>query len=366
MKILWFTWKDRRNPQAGGAELVNEELAKRLAQDGHEVIFIVGGFSGGPAEENREGFKITRVGNKWTVYLKTFQHYRKHLKKWPDLVIDEINTIPFFAKFYSKQKNILFVPQLCRRIWFHQIFFPLNLLGYILEPIYLRLLNDRKVITISQSSKDDLKRYGFKESNISIIPLGTELEPVANPGAIIKFKKPTLLSLGAIRSMKRTDHVIKAFELAKKSVPDLELMVAGDPFGVYGRKVLNLIKKSDYSESIQYLGRVSVVKKIELMQRSHLIAVPSVKEGWGLIVTEANSQGTPAVVYNVDGLRDAVKNNQTGLVCDHNTPENMASKIADVLRKPETYKTLQENGWEWSKEINFEKGYKQFLSILNE
>ena len=39
MKILWLTWKDRKNPLAGGAEVVNEELAKRLVKDGHEVIF---------------------------------------------------------------------------------------------------------------------------------------------------------------------------------------------------------------------------------------------------------------------------------------------------------------------------------------
>jgi hypothetical protein len=42
VKILWLTWKDKKHPQAGGAEVVNEELAKHLAGDGHEVLFLVG------------------------------------------------------------------------------------------------------------------------------------------------------------------------------------------------------------------------------------------------------------------------------------------------------------------------------------
>ena len=58
MKILWLTWKDREHPLAGGAEVVNEELAKRLVADGHEVTFVVGGFQGGAASAKRDGIDI--------------------------------------------------------------------------------------------------------------------------------------------------------------------------------------------------------------------------------------------------------------------------------------------------------------------
>ncbi len=77
MKILWFTWKDRKNPLAGGAEVVNEELAKRLARNGHEVIFLVGGFNGGQKEEIIDGYKIIRLGNRWTVYWRAYGYYKK-------------------------------------------------------------------------------------------------------------------------------------------------------------------------------------------------------------------------------------------------------------------------------------------------
>jgi len=365
MKILWLTWKDRMHPLAGGAELVNEELAKRLVKDGHEVTFLVSGFRGGDQEEFKDGFKVVRLGNKWTVYWKAYRYYKQYLQEWPDLVIDEVNTIPFFAKFYVKQRNILFIHQLCRQIWFYEMIFPLSVIGYLLEPIYLWLLNDRKVITVSESTKKDMARFGFEEKNINIVSEGIELEPVESLEKIVKYDKPTILSLGSVRPMKRTDHIIKAFEIAKESVSELELVVAGDASSSFGRKVLGMIEESPYKDSIRYEGRVSREKKVELLQKSHVLCVTSIKEGWGLVVTEANSQGTSAVVYNVDGLRDAVKNNETGLIYDQNTSSNLSEMIVKLLQNRGLYESLRNNSWEWSKEINFDKSYQQFFNLIN-
>ena len=77
-----------------------------------------------------------------------YKYYKKNLIGWANLVIDEVNTIPFFAKYYVKEKNIVFIHQLCREIWFYEMIFPLNLIGYFLEPIYLLFLSDRKTIKV--------------------------------------------------------------------------------------------------------------------------------------------------------------------------------------------------------------------------
>ncbi|HBU07230.1 MAG TPA: hypothetical protein DEB09_04060 [Candidatus Magasanikbacteria bacterium] len=364
MNLLWLTWKDKKNPLAGGAEVVNEELAKRLVADGHQVIFLVGGFAKGMPEEIINGYKVVRLGNRWSVYWQVYKYYKKNFIGWADLVIDEINTIPFFAKYYIKEKNILFVHQLCRKIWFYQIFFPLNVLGYILEPFYLWLLRDRKVITVSQSTKNDLLKYGFKKENVNIISEGIEIESVGDLKAT-KYPNPTILSLGAIRAMKRTDNIIKAFEMAKEKIKDLELVVAGTSEGEYGKKILKMIEYSKFKDSIKYLGKVSNEEKLEKLQKAHLFVSTSIKEGWGLVVTEANSQGTPAIVYNVDGLRDAVKNHETGIICERNTPENLAKNIVELLEDKIEYEKLRMSAWEWSKEINFENSYQDFVKNLN-
>lgn len=363
MKILWLTWKDRKNPAAGGAETVNEELAKRLARDGHQVLFLVAGFDGAKKEEQKGGFKIIRLGNRWTVYWKVFLYYKKNLTGWADLVIDEINTIPFFARLYAKEKNILFIHQLCREIWFYEMFFPVSAIGYFLEPVYLKMLSGAKAITISESTKKDLMRFGFIPDNVKIISEGIEIEPIKDQ-SFLKFEKPTILAFGAVRAMKRTDHIIRAFEISKEKIRDLQLFIAGEVKGGYGKKILKMIKKSKFKDSIECLGKVPGEKKIELMRKSHLLCVTSVKEGWGLVVTEANSQETPAIVYNVDGLRDSVKNNITGIVCRQNTPENLAENILQLLRDKGKYDLLRKNALQWSNEINFEKSYNEFKKII--
>ena len=365
MKILWLTWKDRKNPSAGGAELINENLIERLAQNGHEVIMITAGFPNSPSEERINGYKIIRLGNRWSVYWRAYRYYKNNLNGWPDLVIDEINTVPFFAKFYVKEKNILFVHQLCRRIWFYEMFFPLSLLGYALEPIYLRLLRDRQVITVSESTKKDLLKRGFNPRKIQIIREGVEIEPHSELSVAKDLSRPAMLAFGSVRPMKRTDHLVRAFEIAKKRLPSLRLVVAGALCGNYGQVVLRLMKQSDFADSIDYLGPVSREEKIKIFDAAAVICVSSVKEGWGLIVTEAARRGTPAIVYNADGLRDAVKNHETGLVCLENYPGCMADNLVCLLKNSEMYERLRQNAWRWSKTINFERSYNDFINVLN-
>lgn len=368
-KILWFTWKDRKNVASGGAEVVNEEIAKRLVNDGYEVILLVAGVEGEPRDEMINGYRVIRVGDRWSVYWQAAQYYKKHLSDWPDLVIEEVNTVPFLTHLYVKNRPIVYIfYQLCREIWFYQMFFPLNWIGFWLEPLYLRLMAANKftVLTESQSAKDDLARYGFAKDKTHIFTVGLEMKPVASLESIKKYDEPTMLSLGAIRDMKRPDQQIKAFELAKAKIPNLKLKIAGLGFGSYFTTVKRMIETSPYAKDIEYLGKVSQEKKKELMQKAHLITVTSVKEGWGLIVTEANSQGTPAAVYNVDGLRDSVKNGKTGLITEQNTPAALAEKIVEILTNQEKYHTLRKQAWEWSKEITFENSYKQFLSAIKE
>ena len=365
MKILWFTWKDRKNPLAGGAEAINEGIAERLVREGHEVIFLVAGFKNCKESKKTNGYKIVRLGNRFTVYWYAYRFYKRNLIGWADIVIDEVNTIPFFCRFYVKEKNIILSYQLCREIWFHQMFFPLNLIGYLLEPIYLRMLSNRKVLTESESTKIDMQRYGFKKENITVIPIALDIMPVKNIKNIKKYSDPTLLSLGAVRNMKRTIDQLKAFKIAKEKIPNLKLKIAGGLDSKYGKRFLKLIKTNKYKKDIEYLGKVDAKKRIELLQKCHLISVTSIKEGWGLIVTEANSQGTPAVVYNVDGLRDSVKNNKTGIVCQKNTPENLAENIIKLLNDKKKYDLLRNEAWKWSKMFNFNKSCEQFIKAIN-
>jgi glycosyltransferase involved in cell wall biosynthesis len=365
VKILWLTWKDSKHPQAGGAEVVSSELAKRLVKAGHEVTFVTSGYKNASHTDTIDGYSVIRVGGRFTVYWQAYRYIKKNLADWPDLVVEEINTIPFCTRFYLRDKpRLMFFHMLCREIWFYQLRLPLSVVGYALEPIYLRLLSAERAIAMSLSTKKDLIRHGFHPKKVAVISEGIELEPITHLEPSAKHSKPTIVSLGSIRPMKRTMDQIKAFELAKAEMPDLQMMIAGGAGGNYGKKVLETIARSPYAADIKYLGRISAAEKLELLQRAHLITVTSVKEGWGLIVTEAASQGTPAAVYNVDGLRDSVQHGKTGSVCTENTPAQLAKNIVDLLSDTAQYRRLQQNAWEWSKQINFETSFKQFSEAV--
>ena len=365
MNIVWLSWKDRKNPLAGGAELVNEALARQLVAHGHRVKLIVGGFSGAKPKETIDGYEVIRLGGRVTVYYQAWRYYvREDLADWADLVIDEVNTVPFFAKFYAHKPTVVFAHMLCRQIWWYELFFPASLVGYLAEPLYLRLLSDQAVVTVSESTKHDLMRFGFKKAKISIIPEIIETPPVTSPSYIKKYPRPTVLSLGAVKPMKRTLEIVRAFELAKTDLPKLQLIVAGRPEGAYGKRVLRACRQSQYARDIKCLGAVAPAKRAELMQKSHLLAVTSVKEGWGLVVSEAASQGTPAVVYDVDGLRDSVRDGRTGLVAKFNTPQALATSIAAALKNQSKYDTMRVSAWKSARDLTAEKSYQVFIKIL--
>jgi glycosyltransferase involved in cell wall biosynthesis len=368
MKFLWLTWKDYTHPQAGGAEVVLRELSKRLVAEGHQVTFLTVRHPGSAKREIMDGIEIIRVGtNRYAHPFQALAYYLKHMRNQYDVIVEVVNTVPYFSTlFKGKAKPILFYHQLAREVWFYETKSPLNRVGYyLIEPMATWIMSraKAKLITVSQSTLTDLQRFGFRPEKAEIISEGIEIKPTENLEAVEKFEAPTMLSLGAMRPMKRTIDQVKAFELAKKSIPGLKLILAGDYRNEYGRYIMSYARHSPYSKDISFEGRVSRDRKQELMQRSHVVTMTSVKEGWGLIVTEAASQGTPTVVYDVDGLRDSVRNQETGHVCAPN-PESMADSLASLLEDQNRYRKLRKSAWEWSKQITFDKSYTDFKSAL--
>ncbi len=377
MRVLWVTWKDWEHPQSGGAELVMHEIIKRQIADGHEVDILTASFSGKHEELELDGANVVRLkGNRYIQPFKTAPYFIKHCRGKYDVVIEAVNTAPYFTPFFKgkKTRSILFYHQLARQIWFYEAPLPLAIIGYgILEPAATFLLSRSKatVLTVSESTKKDLMRYTFRGNKIHIISEGIGIKPIQklenrNLKLGGKYSQSTVLSLGALRAMKQTLAQVKAFEIARDEMPELRMKIAGGGANTaYGKKVLAYVEASRHKDAIEYLGRVSEAKKVELMGKAHILLQTAVKEGWGLTVTEANSQGTPAVVYNSDGLRDSVRHYKTGLV-SVSTPEDLAKNIVTILTDDSLYKRLQQDAWQWSKQITFEQCYKDFKNVLKE
>jgi glycosyltransferase involved in cell wall biosynthesis len=369
LRLLWITWKDHKHPEAGGAEIVHHELTRRLAQEGHEVTILTARYSGSKPAEQEDGIAYVRIGrNRYTHPFAAGLYYLRELRGKFDVVIEEIQgCAPYFASFFGRRsRRFLFYHQLARKNWLYEVRAPFNYVGYhVLAPLATRLvaLTRVPVITVSESTRRVLEPYGFPARRTHIISEGLHFEPLTDLRRVRKFERPTVLSFGVMRAMKRTLDQVRAFEIAKQSIPDLQLKIAGSSAGEYGQKVLDYIARSPFRGDIEYLGRVSTAEKAELMQRSHVIVVTSVEEGWGLIVSEANGQGTPAVVYDVEGLRDSVKHAQTGLVTNP-TPDALASGIRQLLDDQAQYMQLRTEAHRFSKNLTFDRSYKDFKEIV--
>lgn len=363
--ILWLNWKDHRHPASGGAEVVLLELARRQVAAGHQVSILTAEYGRAAKRERLEGIEFIRVGSsRYTHSFQAIVHYLRHMRGQYQVVIEVVNTAPYFAPLFGgDSKFFLFYHQLAREIWYHETKPPLSQLGYyLLEPVASRLLgrSRARVVTVSDSTKQDLAQNGFKPQRIQVIGQGSNTPPLPSLAASQpKYTRPTLLSLGAMRSMKQTLHQLRAFELAKQQMPDLQLKLVGSSQGVYGQAVLAAIAASPYAADIDYLGRLPQADKLAVLQQSHLVLVTSIKEGWCLVVTEANSQGTPAIAYDTDGLRDSIRPGITGHLIKKDDTAAMAAKIVSVLNDPAHYQALRQAGWEWSGELTFDAVFNQ-------
>jgi glycosyltransferase involved in cell wall biosynthesis len=171
---------------------------------------------------------------------------------------------------------------------------------------------------------------------------------------------PTVAFVGRLKRYKLPDHAIEAFYEIRKKVPDAKMWVIGDG---YMREELEK-KYSDNNKNIIFFGKTGNELKYDLMGRAHLLLVPSVKEGWGLVVTEANAMGTPAIAYNVSGLRDSVTNGETGLLTAENTPQSLANSAILLLKDRELLSKFSINALNFSRTFSWENTADVFEKVI--
>ena len=362
MKILILTWRDIKNPSAGGAEIVIHEWGKRWVTWGHEVTLFTASFPGAADAEVTDGVSIIRRGSFWSVHYLAWRYYRSLSPRTYDVILDNLHGISFFTPMYAREPKLLLAHEVAREIWFYMTPLPVALAGYILEPLLLRVYRGTSAMTVSRSTKDDLIRCGLDGDRIDIVPEGISIRPLLTLPR--KSRPPSILFVGRITRMKRVLHLVRMLSLAQRALPTLELWLAGSGDPRYVRKLLLEAEQCRVSHHVIYHGFVSDEKKLELMSRAWVLASASTREGWGLIVTEANAMGTPAVVYDVPGYRDSVRDGETGIVCKSNTPRAMAEEIVNLILDRLRYAQLQEKAWRWSHDFDWNSSAAIALASL--
>lgn len=362
MKILILNWRDPKNPKSGGAEIVTFQHAKYWVKHGHNVIWFASKFKGSRSSETVENVKIVRGGNFLTIYLLAPIFYFFSGNNF-DLVIDEIHGIPFFTPLYVRKPKIAFIHEVAGEIWDYMYPFPLSKIGKYIERKYFKLYKKVKFWTDSQSTMGDLIAMGIKRRDCIVIDCPIERKPLSKIPQ--KAAYPTFIFVSRLVKMKGIEDVIRAFFYIARELKDSRLWIVGSGEQGYVRELRDMVDAFGIKNKVKFWGKVDEEKKFKLLKESHILLHASVKEGWGLVVIEAASQGTPAIVYNVGGLRDSVKNGKTGVVIKENSPKEMSREALKLFHNKKRQKTFQELALKRVSDFTWEKSGKESLALIS-
>jgi glycosyltransferase involved in cell wall biosynthesis len=350
MKILILNRRDVANPSGGGAEIYTHEIARGLVNEYKcEVTVFASRFPGAAQEEIIDGVRYIREGNEATVHLWGFYYGLRNRRNF-DRILDEFNGFGFLTFFLPN--SILLIHQLYREFWFRELGF-VGAIPYLIEPVLIRFYKGKRVITVSNSTKKDLEQMGFRD--VSIVMNAVKRVPASS---FLKKKDiPTLVFLGRLKSTKRPEDAIKIFRKVKESIPTANLWIIGR--GPEEEKLKMMAKESD---GITFWGWVEEEKKMKLLRQAHLLLVPGVREGFGINVIEAASAGTPAVGYNVPGLRDSICNGETGYLVS--SMEEAASRAVELLGNRKQYERMSLNCISYAREFDWRKRVEEFWQSI--
>lgn len=359
-RILFLNWKDILHPSSGGAEVLTDALASHLALS-NDVVYITSSFAGAKSEQLHNNYTILRTGNSMTCIIYAYFLFKKLYKKQKfDLIIDQVHGVPFFSIFYPRHPKIItLIYEIADELWSSII--P-EFLGKLIDIIWLWLYKNQKFITISNSTKHELMRNHIPEFNIDIIPVFTDIVLNEIP---VKSETPTLIVLGRIAPVKRIEHAVQAFHIIKKSIPNCKLVIIGKTEQRYTAYYEYIKKITQDDQTIRIIIRASNQEKLHWLKKSHILLMPSKKEGYGIAILEANACGTPAIGYDVPGIRDAILHNKTGLLAHRGTPEALASCAHNILSNPEKFTQMQHTARNHAKQQNMRNTISAWDNVID-
>ena len=191
----------------------------------------------------------------------------------------------------------------------------------------------------------------------------------------INPQKPLVTQVSRFDPWKDPLGVIKAYKKAKEKIPNLQLAMVGffmaqdDPEGI---RIFEVVKRESEKDldnflfsDLSQLGSLKVDEFVNAIQvASDVILQKSVKEGFGLTVTEAMWKGKAVIGGNAAGVRLQIKSGENGFVVG--SPEEMAEKIVELINNPEAAKQMGERA-RLSVEKNFlmPRLLKDYLELFN-
>lgn len=326
MHILFCNWRDTRNPEGGGSERYVETVAHGLVERGHQVTIACAEHEGAPRDEVVDGVRFVRRGTKLDIYLRTFLNLLLRRYGRVDLVVDVQNGLPFFTRLATRQPVVVLVHHVHREQW--PVVYP-GLAGRIgwwiesrLSPVLYR---HSRYVAVSAATRDELGELGVDRDRVTVVHNGNEKAPV---GLGHRDPEPRLCVLGRLVPHKQVEHAIDALAAVRVAHPGAQLDIIGA--GWWESELTQYAAERGLAEAVEFHGFVDQGAKHELLSRAWLMLLPSLKEGWGIVIGEAGSHDVPTIAYDsAGGTTESIDHKSSGLLVS--TREELVSATCQLI-----------------------------------
>jgi len=360
-RIVVLSRRNITHPRAGGASRYIHEIFRRLAKK-HEIIVVSEGAPRSPPVEEIDGLTYVNIKGALLRIRLPFEFMRKFANK-ADILIDNADVaIPWLSPLFTKKPVITIIHQLVREIFYEELPSILATVGYFSEPALYPLYSRSTVVAMSKSTALGLRQLGIPDDRIRIIGPGCPY-PTSDRIPLAGRSQNLIGCVSRLMRYKGVQFAIKAIGQIAGDLPDVRLEIAGA--GPYESDLRTLARDLGLNSKVFFLGKVTEQRKLKLYQESRALILSSIREGYGLSVIEANSVGTPAIGWDVPGLRDSIVAEETGLLASFPNQEDLSRQICRLMTDDATWNVLSESAWKWSHNHSWDRSSEAFGDAID-
>jgi len=359
--VVLFNWRDTQNPEGGGSERYVEAMARGLVERGARATIFCAAHDSAPADEVVDGVSFVRRGDHLGIYL--IGALRLLLRRFGkvDLVVDVQNGLPFFTRLATRAPVVVLVHHVHREQW--PVVFPglLGRVGWWIERVVApRVYRRSQYVAVSRATRAELIALGIERERIAVVHNGTAPPPETRAP---RSATPTLCVLGRLVPHKQVEHAIDAIVALRVDHPEASLVVVGN--GWWEESLRAYVEQRGACDAVTFTGHVSEQEKHEILARSWLMVLPSLKEGWGIVIGEAGSHGVPTVAYaSAGGTRESIADGTSGLLVD--TPEELTETVRRLVADDAERKRLGKGAREMSHTFSWSHSQESFAHVLGD
>lgn len=356
------------HPAAGGAEKHLHRIFSLIVQMGHQVVLLTTSFSGAREREVVDGIQVVRKGSDLLFQLTVAVNIRKLDREFNfDVVLEDLNKLPLFTPLLQKKPVVVQMHHLWRSSIFHEAFFPVAFGVWLFERIIPWFYRKEPFIVVSPSTKRELCELGVDEDRVAVIYNGSDDCTDENGADALEgsdIDAPYFLWLSRVHRYKGIWTALEAFEEFARKHQDVKLVVAGD--GPLLKDIPAWLETHGLKERVVLTGYVSTARKRALLKNAVALLQTSFKEGWGLTVVEAAKLGTTTVACDVPGLRDSVRNGETGLLFPAGDKVACAFEMDRVYSDDDLRTRLEEEARSYSDEFRWDTAAELTANLLQD